>query len=88
LIGINDTIACWCLRFSSTKKAPPMFHTALNDWLQMAAYHVPAVRELHKASLGVMKAFRELGAAAHKAGALDPKAKEWLAVAISVVARR
>lgn len=64
-----------------------MSHTTFKDWPAMAANLVPAVRELHKASPQVMKAFREMGAAAHGAGALDPKTKELLAVAISVAVR-
>lgn len=64
-----------------------MAHTQFKDWPAMAANLVPAVRELHKASPGVMKAFREMGAAAHEAGALDAKTKELLAVAISVAVR-
>jgi AhpD family alkylhydroperoxidase len=64
-----------------------MAHTQFKDWPQMAADLVPAVRELHKASPGVMRAFREMGAAAHEAGSLDPKTKELLAVAISVTVR-
>lgn len=64
-----------------------MAHTEFKDWPQMAANLVPAIRELHKASPGVMKAFREMGSAAHAGGALDPKTKELLAVAISVAVR-
>lgn len=64
-----------------------MSHTTFKDWPEMAAHLVPAVRELHKAAPGVMKAFREMGSAAHEGGALDPKTKELLAVAISVAVR-
>lgn len=64
-----------------------MSHTTFKDWPAMAATLVPAVRELHKAAPGVMKAFREMGAAAHEGGALDAKTKELLAVAISVAVR-
>lgn len=64
-----------------------MTHTTFKDWPHMAATLLPAVRELHKASPGVMKAFREMGAAAHAGGALDAKTKELLAVAISVAVR-
>ena len=64
-----------------------MSHTAFKNWPQMAADLIPAIKELHRGSPGVMKAFREMGAAAHKGGALDPKTKELLAVAISVAVR-
>ncbi|MCB2067792.1 MAG: carboxymuconolactone decarboxylase family protein [Erythrobacter sp.] len=53
----------------------------------MAANLIPAIRELHKGAPGVMKAFREMSAAAHEGGALDAKTKELLAVAISVAVR-
>ncbi len=64
-----------------------MAHTQFKDWPAMAANLTPAVRELHKAAPEVMKAFREMGGAAHAEGALDPKTKELLAVAISVAVR-
>lgn len=64
-----------------------MSHTEFKDWPGMAANLLPAIRELHKGSPGVMKAFREMGAAAHAGGALDAKTKELLAVAISVAVR-
>ncbi|MGY6551282.1 MAG: carboxymuconolactone decarboxylase family protein [Erythrobacter sp.] len=64
-----------------------MAHTEFKDWPAMAAELVPAIRELHKASPQVMKAFREMGTAAHEGGALDAKTKELLAVAISVAVR-
>lgn len=64
-----------------------MTHTTFKDWPAMGANLTPAIRELHKAAPGVMKAFREMGGAAHSEGALDPKTKELLAVAISVAVR-
>lgn len=64
-----------------------MAHTEFKDWPAMAANLIPAIRELHKGAPGVMKAFREMGAAAHEGGALDAKTKELLAVAISVAVR-
>lgn len=64
-----------------------MAHTEFKDWPAMAANLLPAIKELHKGAPGVMKAFREMGAAAHASGALDPKTKELLAVAISVAVR-
>ena len=64
-----------------------MSHTQFKDWPAMAANLIPAIKQLHRSSPGVMKAFREMGAAAHDGGALDPKTKELLAVAISVAVR-
>jgi len=64
-----------------------MSHTTFKNWPQMAENLVPAIKELHRGSPGVMKAFREMGAAAHEGGALDAKTKELLAVAISVAVR-
>ncbi len=64
-----------------------MSDTQFKDWPAMAANLTPAIRELHKAAPGVMKAFREMGGAAHSDGELDPKTKELLAVAISVAVR-
>lgn len=64
-----------------------MSHTEFKDWPGMAAGLIPAIKELHKGSPGVMKAFREMGAAAHEDGALDAKTKELLAVAIAVAVR-
>ncbi len=46
-----------------------MTHTTFKDWPAMAAGLIPAIRELHKGAPGVMKAFREMGAAAHEGGA-------------------
>ena len=64
-----------------------MSHTEFKDWPGMAANLIPAIKELHKGSPGVMKAFREMGGAAHQSGTLDAKTKELLAVAISVAVR-
>lgn len=61
--------------------------TGFKDWPSMAENLIPAIRELHKGTPGVMKSFREMGAAAHEGGALDAKTKELLAVAISVAVR-
>ena len=57
------------------------------DWPEMATALLPAIKNLHKGQADVMKAFREMGAAAHGGGALDAKTKELLAVAISVAVR-
>ena len=64
-----------------------MAHTEFKDWPAIGANLIPAIKELHKGAPGVMKAFREMGAAAHRGGALDAKTKELLAVAISVAVR-
>lgn len=64
-----------------------MANSNFKNWPEMAANLSPAVKELHKAAPEVMKAFREMGAAAHSAGALDAKTKELLAVAIAVAIR-
>jgi AhpD family alkylhydroperoxidase len=61
--------------------------TQFKDWPGMAASLLPAIKNLHKGQPDVMKAFREMGVAAHGAGALDAKTKELLAVAISVAVR-
>lgn len=61
--------------------------TEFKDWPGMAADLLPAIKNLHKGQPEVMKAFREMGAAAHAGGALDAKTKELLAVAISVAVR-
>ncbi len=64
-----------------------MSHTTFKDWPAMGVGLTPAIKELHKGAPGVMKAFREMGSAAHEGGALDSKTKELLAVAISVAVR-
>ena len=43
--------------------------------------------QLHKTQSGVMKGFSEMGRAATAAGALDPKTKELIALAVGVAAR-
>ena len=43
--------------------------------------------QLHKTQPGVMKGFSEMGKAAMAGGALDPKTKELLALAVGVAAR-
>jgi AhpD family alkylhydroperoxidase len=64
-----------------------MAKSSFKDWPAMAKALNPAVGELHKSAPGAMKAFREMGAAALEAGALDSKTKELMAVAISVAVR-
>lgn len=64
-----------------------MANSNFKNWPEMATNLAPAVRELHKSAPAVMKAFREMGAAAHGEGALDAKTKELLAVAIAVALR-
>lgn len=59
-----------------------MSHTTFKDWPAMAAGLILAIKELHKGAPGVVKAFREMGGAAHEGGALDSKTKQLLAVAI------
>jgi len=61
--------------------------TKFKDWPGMAKGLLPAIKNLHVGQADVMKAFREMGAAAHGEGALDAKTKELLAVAISVAIR-
>ena len=51
------------------------------DWPGMATALLPAIKNLHKGQADVMKAFREMGAAAHGDGALDAKTKELLILA-------
>lgn len=43
--------------------------------------------KLHKTQAGVMKGFGEMGKAAMAGGALDPKTKELIALAVGVAAR-
>ena len=43
--------------------------------------------QLHKTQAGVMKGFGEMGKAAMAGGALDPKTKELIALAVGVAAR-
>lgn len=43
--------------------------------------------QLHKTQSGVMKGFGDMGKAAMAAGALDPKTKELIALAVGVAAR-
>ena len=43
--------------------------------------------QLHKTQAGVMKGFSEMGKAAMAGGALDPKTKELIALAVGVAAR-
>lgn len=64
-----------------------MANSNFKNWPEMAINLTPAVRELHKSAPEVMKAFREMGAAAHGEGALDGKTKELLAIAIAVALR-
>ena len=64
-----------------------MTHTDFKDWPALAANLIPAIKQLHRGAPEVMKGFRDMGAAAHGAGALDAKTKELLAVAISVAVR-
>ena len=64
-----------------------MPHTEFKDWPAMGDNLRPAIRNLHQAAPQVMKAFREMSGHACSEGALDPKTKELLAVAISVAMR-
>lgn len=58
-----------------------------NDWPQHAKSLSPALADLRGGSADVMKAFSAIAASAKKAGALDMKTKELIAVAISVAIR-
>lgn len=64
-----------------------MANSDFKNWPEMAARLNPAVKQLHLAQPDVMKAFRDMGAAAHKGAALDAKTKELLAVGIAVAVR-
>ncbi len=57
------------------------------DWPGMAKGLNPIVGELRKAAPGPMGAFAEMGKAALAPGALDPRTKELMALAISVAVR-
>ncbi len=64
-----------------------MANSNFKNWPEMAAKLTPAVKELHKTAPDVMKAFRDMSAAASTDGVLNAKTKELLAVAISVAVR-
>ena len=57
------------------------------DWVGMAAEMSGAVKEVRSGATDVMKGFSALAQAALKAGALDTKTKELIALAISVATR-
>lgn len=57
------------------------------DWPQMAAELNGAIKEVRLGSPEVMAAFSAMAKAATKAGALDAKTKELIALAISVAIR-
>ena len=57
------------------------------DWPQMAAELNGAIKEVRLGAPEVMTAFSAMAAAATKAGALDGKTKELIALAISVAIR-
>jgi len=57
------------------------------DWAQLAKDLSGLMAETRKGTPAVGKAFAELATAATADGALDPKTKELIAVAISITAR-
>lgn len=57
------------------------------NWIGMTTEMSGAVREVRAAAPDVMKGFSALAQAALKAGALDTKTKELIALAISVATR-
>jgi len=57
------------------------------DWIGVTTEMSGAVRELRTGMPDVMKGFSALAQSALKAGALDPKTKELIALAISVATR-
>jgi AhpD family alkylhydroperoxidase len=58
-----------------------------NDWPQHAKSLSPPLADLRSGTADVMKAFSAIAASAKKAGALDMKTKELIALAISVATR-
>ena len=59
----------------------------LNDWQNVTRDYSAATRDLRGGVPEVMKAFSDIARGALKAGALDAKTKELVAVAISVAIR-
>lgn len=57
------------------------------DWLRIADELTANIRDLRGGIPDVMKAFSGLAQSATAAGALDPKTKELIALAISIAAR-
>lgn len=57
------------------------------DWPEMASELSHAIKEVRLGSPDVMKAFSEMAQAATKAGAVDTKTKELIALAIAVAIR-
>lgn len=59
----------------------------VKDWPQIAGDLGPAIAQLRAGLPEVMKAFGQIDAALSKDGALDPKTKELIALALGVAAR-
>ena len=59
----------------------------LNDWHAVTRDYSAATRDLRAGAPEVMKSFSAIAQAAMKPGALDPKTKELVALAISVAIR-
>lgn len=59
----------------------------VKDWTQIAGDLGPAIAQLRSGIPEVMKAFGAMDAALSKDGALDPKTKELIALALGVAAR-
>jgi AhpD family alkylhydroperoxidase len=59
----------------------------VKDWPKLAFDMGDAVGKLRGGIPDVMKAFREMDAAVSKDGALDPKTKELVALALGIAAR-
>lgn len=58
-----------------------------NDWIEMTRSLSGGLREMRGGAPEVMKAFSSIAQAATKAGALDTKTKELIALAIGVAVR-
>lgn len=59
----------------------------VKDWPELAAGLSQAMTEVRKGIPEVMTAFSALAKAANKAGAVDPKTKELVSMAISITTR-
>ncbi len=59
----------------------------VKDWPKMAKDLSGAIAELRSGIPEVMKAFHEMDSAVSKSGALDPKTKELIALALGVATR-
>lgn len=59
----------------------------LNDWIQQLSNTHASAQELAKAAPDLVAAYRNLGAKQNGNGALDPKTRELIALAVAITTR-